>query len=375
MLVAPLAALLLAAAPVAPPELTALGTRIAADFGAGRDGISSLLDVDGLLDRALAGVEASGEFLRGFRTGAKKASIPMGANLLKETRAGGTVAFRGLGRNGGEDVIRLRMISSGGAFNYFELFTARAAGGGLRVVDVYDLAEGGTFSANVRRLALVAMAEGKMGLLDRLSGKEQVFLKNAGAIKKLTAARVAGKHAEALAIYDGLPREIQEEPVFMRQAVYSAMEADPERYRKAMDRYIRAFPKDPAANVMAVDACFLRKDWAGALAAVDQIERYVGTDDGWMEMLRGSVAKTAGDLQGARRHFALAAQREPTMTQAHANLLDLALSAKDWAGVAAALGGLERSGRVIADLTKVKGFEGFVASKEGKAFLKRPKVR
>lgn len=375
MIATPLAVLLLAAAPVSQPELTALGSRLAADFAAGRDSLSALIDVDGLVERSLAGVEARGDFMRGFKAGAKKANIPMGANLLKEVKAGGTVTFRGLGRKGNDDVIRLRMISAGGAFNYFELVTVRGAGGAPRVVDVYDLAEGATFSSNIRRLALIALAEANMGLLDRLTGKEQVFLKNASVIKQLTAARVAGKHAEALAIYEKLPKEVQEEPVFMRQAVYAAMEVDEGRYRRAMERYIKAFPDDPAANVMAVDACFLRKDWPGALTAIDRIERYVGADDGWMEMLRGSVAKTAGDLKSARQHFALAAQREPAMSQAHANLLDLALTAKDWAGVASALTAMERSGQAIADLRKVEGFEGFVASKEGKAFLNRKKPR
>jgi tetratricopeptide (TPR) repeat protein len=375
MILAPAVALLLAAAPISQPELTALGNRIAADYAAGRDGLTQLLDVDGLLDRTLAGVPAPEDFLRGFRNGAKKTTIPMGANLLKEAKAGGTIAFRSLGRNGGEDVIRLRLLSSGGAFNYFELFTARGGGGALRVVDVYDLADGGTLSATIRRLALLALAEAKQGLLDRLGGKEQVFLKSAATIKKMSRARVEGRHAEVLSIYETLPREIQEEPVFMRQVVYASMELDQDKYRRAMERYIRRHPDDPAANVMAIDACFLRKDWAGANKAIDGVERHVGTDDGWLALLRGSVAKTAGDLAGARRHFEEATRREPALTQAHANLLDLALKAGDWAAAARALSGLEQAGQPIADLRKVEGFEGFVASKEGKAFLKRKKTR
>lgn len=375
MIVAPVVALLLAAAPITQPELTALGNRIAADYAAGRDGLTPLMDVDGLLDRTLVGVPASEDFLRGFRNGARKTTIPMGANLLKEAKAGGAIAFRSLGRNAGEDVIRIRLLSAGGAFNYFELFTARGGGGALRVVDVYDLADGGTLSANIRRLALMALAESKQGFLDRLGGKEQVFLKSAATIKKMTLARAEGRHAEVLSIYETLPREIQEEPVFMRQVVYASMELDQEKYRRAMERYIRRHPDDPAANVMAIDACFLRKDWAGAYKAIDGVERHVGTDDGWLALLRGSVAKTAGDLPGARSNFEQAVRREPALTQAHANLLDLALGARDWAAVARALAGLEQAGQPIADLRKVDGFEGFVASKEGKAFLKRKKSR
>jgi tetratricopeptide (TPR) repeat protein len=159
----------------------------------------------------------------------------------------------------------------------------------------------------------MALAESKLGILDRLSGREQVLLKNAGAVRDLGVARREGRHADALAIYDRLPKALQEDPFVMRQAVFAAMEVDKERYRREMERYIRTFPDDPAAGVMALDVHFMAKEWEAASAAIDAIERFVGTDDGWMAILRGSVASSSGDADGAKRFFAEGFRREPAL--------------------------------------------------------------
>lgn len=368
-------ALALAAGPLTSEELATMGRKVAEEISAGQDGFTPRFDMDGLIDLALADLPISQALSNGFRVGAKKVPLPLGARLVKAVAEGGTLTYRGLVRRGAGEVIQLRLVNADGAFNFFELHVARRRGGKPKVVDVDDLVEGGTLSANLRRLAVIGFAEVNQGLLDRLAGKEQVFLRNAPSLRKLGAAMTQGRGAEALEIYDALPPELQENPIFMRQAVYAARQVDEARYHRALRRYIEARPDDPAAAVMALDACALDKDWAGARRAVDAVERRVGRGDGWMEVLRGSLELSAGDRAAGRRHFEQAVEREPGLLRAYPMLVTLALQDQDWPGVARWLGAWEAAGQPLADVSTAEGFEAFAASKEGKAFMRRKPAR
>jgi tetratricopeptide (TPR) repeat protein len=221
----------------------------------------------------------------------------------------------------------------------------------------------------------MGLGEANQGLLDRLAGKEQVFLKNAEAMKQMGAALSAGRYAEVLERYDRLPRELQDVPVYMRHSVYAAAKVDEGRYKKAMDRYIRTFPDDPAGAVMAVDACFLRQDWEGVRRALEVVERRVGDDDGWIEVLRANVDIASGEYQRGMGHLGRALEREPGLAKVYPMAVGLALQQKDFAGVAKWLGAWEASGQKLADLSKAEAFQEFVASREGQAFLKRKPAR
>lgn len=374
MLHAAAAALFLAAVPIDRPttqELEAFGRDIAADFAQGRDGLSTRLDFDAFLERVLAPLRADEDFKRDFRSGALRAGLPIGKALLTFLGPKGRVAFRRVDATRG-DVVYLRLISEKGAFNFVKLLVARDAKGALRVVDVYSLTSGNLTSEDVRQIAVMALAESRQGLLDRLAGSERLLLTNVKAVRRMGDASLAGRSAEAFQVWSELPRELRESRIFLLQSVSLAMAVGDDPYRRQVERYLQLYPKDPAARVIAIDACFLRRDWACADEAVSGVERWLGVADGWLLTLHGMVAVSAGRRADARAAYRRAIEVEPTLVEPYANLLDLVLADRDWKSTADLLGKLERdAGVVLDDLTQVESFRPFLASAEGKAFKRR----
>ena len=359
-----------------PKELTDYGTAIVADFGEGKDGLITRVNMAALLDRSFKGVEVRSDFAKGFRQGAQEGGYQAGKVLLSYVKAGGTLAFRKPVTLDGEPAVQLRILNSDGSFNVFELVVSRRADGSLEVVDVFDLVQGEKTSQVMRRVALMTFSEADQGLVDRLMGKEQLFIKNASAVKEMNQAVRQGKNAEAAAVYMKLPKPLQDDRTFLRLYTQVTSALDEAEYTRALGRYIELYPEDPAAQVMAIDYYFMKKDWANVATTIDAVEKRIGADDGWLEVLRGNTALAAGNRQEAKEHFKKAAQREKALVQPYALLLNLSLEDKDYKETSRWLAAMETdAGIKLEDLRTVPEYKGFVASKEGRAFLKRKPAR
>jgi hypothetical protein len=375
MFAALVALAVLQAAPT-PPEITTYGNAIVADFVAGKDGLVDRVDMGALLDRTFKGVDANTDFAKGFRTGAQRAGYQAGKTLLSYLKSGGSMAFRKPVTLDGEPAAQIRILNADGSFNVFELVVAKKADGSLEVVDVFDLVQGEKTSQVLRRLALMTFAEADQGLVDKLMGKEQLLIKNAGALKSMTEDIRAGKNAEAAAVYQKLPKELQDERTFLRLYAQVAFAVDEKEYSRALGRYLELYPEDPAAQVMAIDYHFLKKDWPKVAKTLDNVEKRVGTDDGWIEILRGNASIASGHRSEAKEHFKKAVAREKNMVQGYELLVGLSLEDKDWKETSKWLAAMETDGGIkLKDLSTVPEYKGFVGSKEGQAFLKRKPVK
>src|SRR5277367_716866 len=113
--------LLLVALSAAPSqEQTAqIGKDIAVDFAQGADGLESRFDAEVFLDRTLAGMQASPEFLKGFRVGALKTLKP-GSALAAAVAKGSTITFRKVTDLEDEPAVQLRILHPDGSFNVME---------------------------------------------------------------------------------------------------------------------------------------------------------------------------------------------------------------------------------------------------------------
>jgi hypothetical protein len=350
--------------------LADFGRALAADFTAGQDGLAGRFDLDALLDRSLQGLPAPEEFKRGFKEGLRKRGLPLGASVLQFLQGGGRLTFVKVSKNGGDPAVTLRALAASGGFNFMQFVVRDAGGGTLRVVDLYDIGRGNLVSEDLRRVALMALAEARQGSLDGLSGSDRGIIGNVRTFARMNEAQAAGRLADAYRIYETLPLELREERVFLRQSIMMAVKVDPATYRRQLDRFIQLFPQDPAAQVMAIDACFLREDWGCARGALDALERWLGEPDGWIEVLRGTVASSAKELAEARRHFERARLLEPGLPQATGSLLTVLLAQRDHAATARLLEELERRiGKPFPGVMDGAEFEGFRGSPEGKAFL------
>ncbi|MEW5738646.1 MAG: hypothetical protein AB1938_06945 [Myxococcota bacterium] len=369
-----LLALTLSAAPT-PAQLDALGRSIEAKFAAGEDGLGPLINHSVMGDRTLAGLELPRGFRTGFDSSFKTVGAKLGESMQTAVKGGGRVSYRKAVTVDGQPAVQLRILTADGAFNVLELLVQGDAKGGLEVVDVYDLMAGELKSQEIRRFALAALADLNRTFVDKLRGKEQLFIKHLKEIQSMSDAARAGRDAEVLTTFEALPKELQEQPSLLRMYISSAADLDEKKYERALGRYLQLNPNDPSSNVMAIDFYFLRKRWAEVEKAIAVVEARVGADDGWFEVLRAGAAGAQGKTDEAKKHLEAAIAREKTLKDPYFSLVDLALAEKDWKAVAKWLEALERDAHIeLHDVSTVPEYADFAASKEGKAFLKKWKA-
>jgi hypothetical protein len=355
-------------APPSDAELTELGKSLAADFMAGKDPVTSRVDGNLLLDRALNGTKVPDDFRRGFVKGLGQGFRSSFGALATEMGNGGSVRWtRNVKLDGGVGV-QLRVLYKGGAFNFVEFLVVRDGAGTLRIADFYDLANGTFRSEDVRLLALPVLAELKLDTLDRILGKEQPMLKHIDTLQKINDLSIKGDWEGVRTVWTGLPKDIQEHRLFIKPYISALSNIDEAAYAKAMARYLTLYPDDAAAQVMGIDFYFLRKKWPDCTRAIAAVEKRAGPD-AWFDYLRGAVHLEDKKPAEAKVALEAAVKREPTLPEPYYSLIDLGLLEKKWADTAKWMSACEKATGVSFD-AHAKGFEEFLASKEGKAWDK-----
>ncbi|GMU61175.1 MAG: hypothetical protein AMXMBFR34_29380 [Myxococcaceae bacterium] len=364
-------ALALSAAP-SPAELDALGRDIEAKYSQGVDGLGPLVDSVALADRTLQGMELPKGFRTGFDQSFKTVGQKLGESILVGVKAGARLSFRKAVTLDGKPAVQLRLLTPDGGFNVLELLVESGAQGVLKVVDVFDLMSGELKSQEIRRLALAALADANQGLVDKLMGKEQLFVKHLKEIQAMSAAARERRFQDVVTQFEALPRPVQEQRSLLRMYATAASEVDERKYERALGKYLQLYPTDAASNVLALDYYFMRKRWAEVEKAIGVVEARVGKDDGWFEVLRAGAASAQGKKDEARKHYLEAIAREKALKDPYFPLIQLALDGKDWAEAAKWLEAVERDAHVeLQDVSAVPDYADFAASKEGKAYVKK----
>ncbi|QSQ24435.1 tetratricopeptide repeat protein [Pyxidicoccus parkwayensis] len=336
------------------------------------DALDAHLDTEALFKKTIEGVKVRPDFAAGFKQGLQKGTVlGLGKKLVE--RFDDQSSFTLLRARTLKGVPRaLFRTISGAGLNYLDLELSRDATGKVSVVDIYPYTAGEFFSETLRRSFLAAAAETNQGLVDRLMGKEQTYLKNLPRIQAMQQAFQAGKYEEVLRLYGELPASLKNDktPLFFRLHAASRQSVQGDAYAQAIADYEKALPNDPSLDLVSIDGCLLRKDHAGALRAIDRVDRRAR--DPYLSVLRGNVMVDKGDSAEARRHYEAAITGEPSLLVAHWSLAGLALQEKQYRELGERLDAIEATGLVqLNDLESVAAYEGFVKSPEYKAWKKR----
>lgn len=349
-------------------ELQDFGKGLAADFMAGKDPVTNKVDGHALLDRALNGTKVPPEFRTGFVKGLTQGFRQSWGALASELAQGGSMRWTRNVTIEGAPGVQLRVLYKGGAFNFVEFLVAKDASGQLVITDFYDLASGTFRSADVRMLALPVLADLKLDTLDRMLGKESAMLKHVDTLKKINDASLKADWEGVRTIWAGLPKDIQEHRLFIKPYISALSNVDDKEYAKAMAKYLALYPDDAAAQVMGIDFYFLRKNWPECLKAIAAVEKRAGAD-AWFDYLRGNVLVEDKKPTEGKAALADAVKREPTLAEPYFSLIDVSLVERKFAETAKWMGACEKATGVSFD-AHAKGFEDFLASKEGKAWDK-----
>jgi hypothetical protein len=338
---------------------------------------NALIDWDAALGAATAGIKAPEGSRKGFIQGVKRSMgqeqglVPQ---IVATVKGGGSYKFLHVGAKDKRKtaLFRLVMPDSDGV-NYHDFVLARSPDGKVRAADAYIFLSGELISRTMRRMYIPAAAQDSHGLLDRLLGTEQVFMKNFPKFQKMTTEVRSGRPAEALKVFQEFPPELKKDKNILMVRLQAAQAVNDAEYSKAIEDLRAAHPDDACIDMISIDYYLLRKDYPQALACIDRLDKAVGGDP-YVNVMRSGIHTDEKRYDLARRDAQEAIAEEPTLQDAYWNLMTISLQEHNFADTVAQLNQLEERFHIpFGDMTQLPVFAEFVKSPEYRAWMERPK--
>jgi hypothetical protein len=296
------------------------------------------LDSQALVDRMMAGIDLPEKAASDFRTGVMngiKTNLERGFGNVQKAQF-----LRVIQRPGGKRAIVRVNLKIG--INYFEFICARQATGELKWIDVFVYSTGDTLSNTLRDVVLPAIAEMQKGLMERLAGSESNYIKHLPEIEDAMNLLRDGKPAEAESLLKALPVEMQTDRIVLMARCRVEQTVNQNEYLNVIREWEKTYPNDPALALISIDSDLLRKDFAGAIAHVDRLDRMVGGDP-YQNFIRGNIYFAAKNYAMAKQAENAALQADPHLASAYDVLLNISLAEEDYDGTAAILERVEHT--------------------------------
>ncbi|HVS72994.1 MAG TPA: hypothetical protein VHQ47_17190 [Phycisphaerae bacterium] len=322
---------------------------------------------EALADRCTKGFAADPAFAQGFKKGVKQNLSDFTGPLVNKLPAGATYTLlRVRQRSGGVSAL-FRLHLPTGAINYHDWVIEKDSSGKHKFVDLYDAMKGENLSATIHRLFVAAAIAGDKTANAGLSAREQEVVDALPKVREMYEKIASGDSAGALGIRDSLPSSVQQIKWVRVGRVLASTGAGvgPGAAEDAMEDFQKAYPDDPAIDLIGLDFWWSRKDFARIYEAMDHLEAYTGGDP-YLDFLRGNAYANDDkhpDRAAAKASYEKAAEADPPIEDAYWSLITLALQDKDFDGTAELLTAVERRCHVkIGDLTQNKVYAEFVKS-------------
>ena len=338
---------------------------------------NSAIDWEAILDKAMDGVEAPEPFRRSFRDGMK---AEMGTQkgfagaVRASTQPGGSYKLlRGRVRDK-QTTALFRMVSKGQGLNYHEFMLARRLDGKARAVDVYIYYSGDMLSETIRRIYVQGAAVESRGILSRLVGADQDFIKNASKLQEMSAATNAGKGRDAMQIFDQLPVSLQKDKTYLLTRLTAARTLDDKTYSESIERFQKLYPRDAAVDIHSIDGFLLMKQYDKAIRATNRVDKSVGGDP-HLNKIRLGVYLKADQFDKARETAEAIVEDDPKLVGNYWSLVAIQLKQNDYPATLKTLKTLdERFVLKFKDFSTVPVYSGFVKSPqfaEWKSYLEK----
>ncbi|MFL5345647.1 MAG: tetratricopeptide repeat protein [Hyalangium sp.] len=369
--------LVLAAAPATPPpasevepDYLAFLQQAERGINAGQgEALDAHIDIDRLFERISRGVSAPKEFADSFKSGLRSQGMPFGKQLVTARGANASFHLLNVRREAGLTRALFRASSDAG-LNYIDLDLERDPKGAVVIVDIYPYIAGEYVSESARHMYLAALADVQQGMLDKLMGKEQEFIKNMPKMQQMQRLLMEKKYQAVLDTFEQLPASMRQQKPVLLVEMTAAEKVSEAEYKRAIATFEKAFPGDPSLDLVSIDGHLLRKDYPAVMSTIDRLDSRV--KDPYLKFLRASVMLDKKDLPAAKKYLDEAVHADPHLTQAWFALIGLSLQEKNYAETSRLLTAIERdAGVAVSNLDGVKVYEGFVQSPEGKAWRKK----
>jgi tetratricopeptide (TPR) repeat protein len=347
------------------PECRAYAQAIVKAVAGGQPAdLNALVDWDAMFDAVAAGWDIPEKVREDVFAGLRTATVDRGiaSRLCGIAKRGGTFVFLGVRRSHGRKVILFRMTLPTEGVNYYEFAPDRSPDGRVRAKDLYIYLTGEFFSESLRLSVLPVIADQSRTLSDKMPPEDRDYLVDLPRIQRATDLIRQGEPKAARAILDELRPGTKTRKIVLLLRIQSVQLSDQKEYAALLEEYQKRFPNDPSLDLLSIDAFVMRKDFSGAIGAVDRLDRSVGGDP-YLDLLRANLSEARGDLKEARRFARRAVDREPSLLAAHWALVGYSLTNKDYDETLARLKEIDRTFRIVFnDLSKAPIYAGFVKS-------------
>ncbi|MBI3097530.1 MAG: hypothetical protein HYY93_04685 [Planctomycetes bacterium] len=350
--------------PVTEAECQALGVEIQESIDASDPSVlNGAVDLDALLERAMAGVEAPAKERSDFKAGLTS-TFDFGKAICDTLQGNPGYSFLRTRKVDGTTRLLYRLITPEGGLNYHEHILTRSPEGKVRIIDTYIYLTAETLSQTFRRSWLPVAAEANRGAIDKLLGSESEYIKHVDEIVRMSELKQKGEDRAAMEVYAKLPASLKPEKSVQIIRLSCAMRIGGKDYEGAIEDFRKFHPKDPALDLILIDGHVMAGKHAEAVADIDRLDRNVGGDP-YLDVLRASIWMEGKDLDKARDSAKRATEKDPESLQAWLVRLSIALSRKDHADTASFLSKIEEDfGIEWKDLTEVPEYADFVKSPE-----------
>jgi hypothetical protein len=329
-----------------------------------------LIDWETIFKTAVAGLDIPekecSEIFAGMDKKIEDPTRGFGAKFLKVAKDGGKLCALRVRQNHGRRVILFRMIlptDLRGGVNYYEFAPRRYPGGQVRASDIYLYASGEFVSETFRRIFLPLAAARSPLSRGKLTAEDRDFVHDLPEVGRAGALAAQGKAAEALAIFKTLrPGTRKHKMVLLGHLTMAQLVGDNKQCAEVIEEFRKLFPNDACFDTISIDGLLMRKDFDGAMEAIERLDQAVG-GDAYLDNRRGRLCESRGDLEGARRFYLRAVEREPRLLAPHWSLVGCALRARDYPETLERLKEIDRRFAVVfGDMTQVRLYAGFVQS-------------
>lgn len=225
--------------------------------------------------------------VEGFREGS------MGTQLVTSMGKGGSYELVKQYEKDNKQHVIFRLFSVDGKVNYHDLELVKKKGQ-IRIADMFVYLSGENISTTMAQ-TLASMNEN----YDNMDKKSREKLGNLNEIRK---ALNAGKYEEAEKLYQQLPSVIKEQKMAKVIHISIASGLGEDVYMQALNDFERDYPHAPNLFLMKVDAYILKKNYQGAMHAVNQLDSLIDKDH-FLDYYRGLVSNLMQDKDGRRKYF------------------------------------------------------------------------
>lgn len=210
----------------------------------------------------------SGKDANSFQSGLKQ-NMKMGTKITASLTAKGTYSMIKQYEKDKVHHLLFRLYDDG-SINYHD-YELKRTNGQPKVADIFIYMSGENLSETLKNL----FDQFKDEFRESSNNESMRWIKRMPEVRSLI---IAGKHQEALEIYDHMPDKIKKSRTFQIIHVEISSGLSDEKYSQAIAEYESLYPNEPNMQLLLIDGYILRKDYTKALNAVNELDKMIDKD-------------------------------------------------------------------------------------------------